>query len=200
MIVRAMIFAVLMSASAAAAPPETGATSPDWVPSARAAAGELSSRLKAELTSALAESGPRGGVAVCRDRAPAIAASVSTEKLDIGRTALRVRNAENAPDRWERSVLESFRSQMRQGADPSQLERWQVLDSDGRKLGRWMKAIPMGPKCATCHGSDIAEPLADTIRTLYPDDEATGFTPGELRGAFTVRVDLSRSDTESGDG
>jgi hypothetical protein len=40
----------------------------------------------------------------------------------------------------------------------------------------------------------VAEPLAETIESLYPEDRATGFEVGELRGAFTVRVALPASE------
>jgi hypothetical protein len=49
-----------------------------------------------------------------------------------------------------------------------------------------MKAIPVGQVCLTCHGSDIAPELRTEINTYYPEDMATGFELGELRGAFTI--------------
>ncbi len=38
----------------------------------------------------------------------------------------------------------------------------------------------------TCHGSSLQPELKAEILCLYPNDQATGFKPGELRGAFTV--------------
>lgn len=167
------------------------AETPEWVDRARDAARQMGSELKAELTSALSESGPSGGVSVCRDRAPEIAEAVSAHDLRVGRTAPRVRNPENAPDAWERRVLDEFTRRFEAGDDPAAIERWEVVDVEGRRIGRWMKAIPMQPQCTLCHGASIAPPLAETIDRLYPEDQATGFEVGELRGAFTVRVDLS---------
>jgi hypothetical protein len=41
-----------------------------------------------------------------------------------------------------------------------------------------------------CHGSDI-DPYVDArIRELYPDDQARGFKPGDIRGAFTITQPL----------
>jgi hypothetical protein len=34
--------------------------------------------------------------------------------------------------------------------------------------------------------------MREVIGALYPQDQATGFSPGELRGAFTASVSLSR--------
>lgn len=169
-------------------------TPPDWVPEARQQSGQLGQQLVATLTDALSEEGPAGGIRVCRVEAPKIAARVSGSRFEVARTALRVRNPDNAPDGWEASVLRRFKARMDEGADPAGLEAWEVETVDGNRVGRYMKAIPMGPQCVVCHGENITPELAETIDKLYPHDEATGFAPGELRGAFTVTVDLSASD------
>ena len=83
---------------------------------------------------------------------------------------------------------------MSHGTDPAGLEEWQVETTDGGRVGRYMKAIPTGPQCVLCHGENIAPDLRETIQRLYPEDQATGFAPGELRGAFSVRVQLPATD------
>lgn len=172
----------------------TDDTPPGWVPEAREKSGQLGSQLISALNEALAERGPAGGVQVCNVEAPEIAERVSGSGFKVGRTALRVRNPANAPDAWEESVLQRFEASMKKGADPAGLETWQIDSIDGKRVGRYMKAIPTGPQCVICHGESIAPELAETIDRLYPEDRATGFAPGDLRGAFTVTVDLSASD------
>jgi hypothetical protein len=49
-----------------------------------------------------------------------------------------------------------------------------------------MRAIPTDAVCLTCHGATLAPELAAAIRRDYPDDAATGFSQGQLRGAFSV--------------
>ena len=49
-----------------------------------------------------------------------------------------------------------------------------------------MKAIPTGEVCLKCHGSNVAPDVKAAIGELYPEDQATGFKAGELRGAFSV--------------
>ena len=49
-----------------------------------------------------------------------------------------------------------------------------------------MKAIPTDDVCLTCHGKQIPEKLSAQLEKLYPDDQATGFSKGDIRGAFTV--------------
>jgi len=180
--------AVLLATAAVASSP------PEWTGQARSAAASLGSALMPELNRALTGDGPIAAVEVCNVRAPQIAAGINRPGLEIGRTALRVRNAANAPDEWERETLRHFKARLADGADPASLEAWTTATVDGRKLGRWMKAIPTAPLCITCHGETIAPELARTIEQLYPEDQATGFEVGQLRGAFTATMDLSGHD------
>ncbi|MGV6851130.1 MAG: c-type heme family protein [bacterium] len=49
---------------------------------------------------------------------------------------------------------------------------------------RFMKAIPAGRACMACHGQSINHGLASKIQQLYPQDQATGYQPGDIRCAF----------------
>jgi hypothetical protein len=60
------------------------------------------------------------------------------------------------------------------------------LNRGGRIEHLYMRAIPMEALCTTCHGATLAPDVAAAIARAYPGDQATGFTPGELRGAFSV--------------
>jgi hypothetical protein len=42
-----------------------------------------------------------------------------------------------------------------------------------------------------CHGELIATDVLQKIRAVYPLDQATGFKPGDLRGAFSVTKALN---------
>ncbi len=164
--------------------------SPDnaLVGSARAISMELAGKLKAQLEAALKEGGPQAALGICNTVAPEIAAEVS-ERLGgrVGRTALKVRNPKNAPDAFETDVLKRFAEEMSQGADGSKLEHAEIVETDGVRTFRYMKAIPMAAQpCAACHGQAVAPELMRSIRNLYPEDQATGFRPGDLRGAFTI--------------
>ena len=160
-----------------------------YVALARHAARGLGGELKGRLQAAMREGGPVAAVDVCQKEAPEIATKVSQElELEVGRTALRVRNAANAPDDWERAQLEAFKTAMEAGEDPAGLEASEVFEAEGQTVLRWMKPIPMGKVCATCHGSDIAPEVQAAVAAAYPEDAATGFEAGELRGAFTVTV------------
>jgi len=191
MIVRTVLLAASLALPTAAF---GDAEPPEWVAEARQKSAQLGSRLVEALREALVSRGPAGGVEVCNTRAPEIAGRISDDRFEVGRTALRVRNPNNAPDDWETSVLERFEHSMSRGADPAGLEAWHIETTDGERVGRYMKAIPTGPQCVLCHGENVAPALRETIQRLYPRDQATGFAPGELRGAFSVTVTLPATD------
>ena len=51
---------------------------------------------------------------------------------------------------------------------------------------QYLKPIVTGKVCLACHGSDVSGELKAKIKKLYPNDLATGFEEGSLRGAFLV--------------
>jgi hypothetical protein len=187
-VLAALAVSALVAGGVRAAEPDTA-----QVGQARAAVKELGEALKRELMASIAAGGPLAAIGVCKTIAPALAEKTSaTRGLKVGRTALRLRNPANAPDAWERAVLEDFAAQIKAGADPVKLEHAEtVTDAGGASTFRYMKAIPMGAvPCLSCHGAP--EPaLKAEITRLYPQDQATGFRPGELRGAFTVSAPAS---------
>ena len=158
---------------------------------ARSAADVLQRDLMAALTDAMATVGPGGALGVCNDKAPQIAASVlRNTSVDIGRTALRVRNPANAPDAWEKDEMAAFAAALASGQPAAGLERFKVEhDADGWRL-RWMRPIVLQPMCVSCHGKNIDSGVAELLSALYPADQAVDFEPGELRGAFTASVPI----------
>jgi hypothetical protein len=160
---------------------------PEWVGKSRELSTQLGKELKTELGAAIEKGGPVAAIEVCRSRAPAIAARLSAESgARVGRTALRVRNAGNAPDDLERAVLEQFAGDLAAGRVEGPLEAAFEIKREGGIERHYMRAIPTEALCLTCHGDTLAPELAAAIARDYPGDQATGFKLGELRGAFRV--------------
>ncbi len=154
---------------------------------ARALVKSFAGRLKSELVAALKSGGARQAVSVCNVAAPAVAAGKSEEPgWAVARTSLKLRNPGNAPDDWERRVLLMFEERKAKGADPKTLEHFEITRRDGKPVFRYMKAIPTGKPCLTCHGGSLAPELKAHLAKLYPSDKATGFALGDIRGAFTL--------------
>jgi hypothetical protein len=60
------------------------------------------------------------------------------------------------------------------------------MQHNGNKVFRYMKAIPTDDVCLMCHGEQIQENLSAELQRLYPNDQATGYKKGDIRGAFTA--------------
>lgn len=105
----------------------------------------------------------------------------------IRRTSLQYRNPKNKPDEQETALLTTFAAWKSQGRDLSKTDTVVALD-DGQVL--FAKPILLQPQCQTCHGvvgEAVSQELYAEIKKLYPEDKATGFKPGDLRGMWAVR-------------
>ncbi len=174
-----------------ASPAVHAAESEQLINETRAAMKALGGELKATLQSTMKSDGPLKAISVCNVKAPELARKISSEKgMEVGRTSLKVRNELNAPDPWELSVLEQFEHRKAQGEPVAGMEYSEVTRLNGDRVFRYMKAIPADDVCLMCHGKQIADNLSATINTLYPNDKATGFSKGDIRGAFSVTKTL----------
>lgn len=143
--------------------------------------------LQGALKSAIAAGGHVGAIDTCATVAPAIARQLSEESgATVRRTALKVRNPAAKPDAFERETMSAWiRGPV--GEDGKPAERTVVLaGKDGQPQVRWMRAIPTGDMCVACHGSAIAPDVEAAIAARYREDRATGFSPGDLRGAVSI--------------
>ena len=178
-----------LAASAAHAGP-SGSASPGPAGArdeARALVKQFATRLQGALKGAIEAQGFAHAIGVCKIEAPEIARSLGAESgWRVARTALRLRNPNNAPTPEERAVLADFLARAEAGEDLAKMDNEAVTQEAGRRRYRYMKAIPLGEICTNCHGTEIDPDLAAAIRAKYPQDRATGFKIGELRGAFTL--------------
>ncbi|OOZ37741.1 Tll0287-like domain-containing protein [Solemya velesiana gill symbiont] len=147
--------------------------------------------LKGELQKGMKSGGPVNAIEVCNTKAPGIARDASQNSgWDVARTSLKLRNPSNKPDTWELKALNDFEARKAAGEDPTKMEHTEVVEVNGQKTFRYMKAIPTGDVCLHCHGTAIKEPVVKKLDMLYPADKARGFNKGDLRGAFTLSKTL----------
>jgi len=146
--------------------------------------------LQGTLKSALQEGGPVHAIATCQSQAPAITSAAGADNWHLKRTSLKVRNPANRPDEWELKVLQQFEALKQQGQPLPALKHSEIIEKEGRRQYRYMSAIPTGPVCLTCHGNTIDTTVQAALNDKYPQDQATGFAVGDLRGAFSVSYDL----------
>lgn len=148
---------------------------------ARAALAPFKTTLREELGRALKTS-PEQAIEVCAQRAPELARAASHDGVVVGRSALKLRRAANAPRPWLAPVMD------RLSKEPSGSEAIEVVSlPDGRR--GYAEAIWIAPPCLTCHGDNLAPSVADKLREKYPNDAARGFRAGEFRGVFWAELD-----------
>lgn len=135
--------------------------------------------LKAALTEGMNE-GPIHAVSVCRIEAPSIAEQASTDGVRVGRSSHKLRNPDNAPKPWMEPLLARYET------DPDSREP-AVVVIDEKTVG-YVEPIFVQPLCINCHGETLAPELEATLDELYPNDEATGYAPGDLRGVFWAEL------------
>ncbi len=142
---------------------------------------EILKPFKMAMKKALVEglsSGPAEAIDACRVEAPALAAQFSTNDVVVGRSSHRLRNPANHGPAWIEDTLAYYVD------NPGERTPVVVTLDEGR--AGYIEPIDTAPLCLACHGKVLEPSVRETIETLYPDDEATGFDAGDLRGVFWV--------------
>jgi hypothetical protein len=205
LLVLTVLAGLLLTVSAIAADPEEGTVSaPEDAfkeaamleavrPVAAPVAGKLMEALSGRLMEAMGTGGPKAAISVCRDEAMVLSEAVRREKgiPHLKRVGVRVRNPENAPDPHEAAALAHFtRKGVEEGQYPAEWVQ-RVTLSDGQEQLRYYRAIPLQARCVGCHGPKDQIPgiIRDVLAEAYPEDAATGFEPGQLRGLMVVGLD-----------
>lgn len=168
---------------------------PELNAEARQLAQRFVGELKPQLKRAMLEGGPTLAIEACASLAPRIADELAAESgWLVKRVSLKSRNASRAqPDNWERVVLVDFDERQAAGESASLL----VHDEIEGDWYRYMQAQAVEPLCLMCHGKQLTEPVRAMLIEYYPDDWATGYGLGQVRGAISLARQLPVSSDSS---
>lgn len=150
---------------------------------------KLGGTLKAQLESA----GPEQAAMVCKQVSPALAAEYSGQDRVVKRVSLKPRNKTlGTPDAWETQQLESFEMNLREGKPVAGMEKGTIIEGPDGRWFRYIKAIPTQLPCLQCHGQpyQISQGMKTLLAREYPDDQATGYSAGAIRGAVSIKKKL----------
>jgi hypothetical protein len=100
----------------------------------------------------------------------------------------KYRNPKNKPDKFEQIALTEF------GKDKDLSEYKGVDKIDGKKVLRYLIPLYIEEACLKCHSAK--ENVPEFIQEDYPEDKATDYTFGDLRGAISVAVPIDRAEAE----
>ncbi len=98
----------------------------------------------------------------------------------MGRTSHRLRNPANAPPAWVEPLLAEY-------VDEPEAAAARAVYLEGDRIG-YVEPIRAIHLCVSCHGPNVDPELLAEVRSLYPEDQATGFRVGDLRGLFWVTL------------
>lgn len=158
--------------------------------------GEFQQDLKSELMAAMQEGGAVNAIEVCHVRAPEIAAAHSREGVwSIVRVTDQPRRPEHMASEHQLNVMANF-------ADSAHAEEmyteWRTTEA-GDSTFVYYQPIRIGGLCTNCHGTQdkLAEGVEAKLTGLYPQDQATGYEVGDLRGMFVVTMDWPEAKEEA---
>jgi hypothetical protein len=158
---------------------------------ARQISSELADKVRGLLLKEIEIGGLAGAVRVCSEMAQNITREFNARSgHTVRRVSLRYRNPWNIPDEYERRKLEEL--DLLNKKKEMKNEYVEVIDEGEQKVLRYMRPLVALPICINCHG--LKENISADVKTIlsekYPDDRATGFLVGDLRGAISVKIAL----------
>ncbi|MCB0655245.1 MAG: DUF3365 domain-containing protein [Saprospiraceae bacterium] len=163
----------------------TGGSSPDlseYYTRGKEVAAVAQQTFFQEVSEALAEGGTEYALQFMHPvDNPKIDSLDNLYQCTIGRTSNKIRNVANKPSGPEElALVEAYVAGKITGDT--------VIIRDQHPVFYQPILLSM-PACLQCHGQpsvDITEETLDALRNLYPDDQATGYKLGDVRGLWKV--------------
>ena len=169
--------------------PDTSVVVAEGQKIAKAAFGTLSSN----LGKAMAEGGVPHALQFCNVEAMPLTDSLSSSYgLQLERVSHRPRNPDNRADSLEMATIKQYLSNIEQGKQ-IQPAVYKLED----KIAYHAPIRITNDLCLNCHGrvgTDITGQSIKVLQELYPEDEATGFEMGDLRGIWAIEFPRSYFD------
>lgn len=148
---------------------------------AQSATKELGSNLMAKMK----EGGVEAAIPFCHASALTITEKKAKEyQAEIKRTSHKIRNPKNKPSEDDTEILKKFISLTENNET---FEPIVQKGEDNRIV--FYSPILMQKQCLACHGSpgmELAVRTDSILKSYYPEDQATGFKEGDLRGMWKI--------------
>jgi len=142
------------------------------------------STLGRNLQAAMKEGGVSNAVKYCNLTAsPLVDSLEQVYKVEIKRTSTKLRNPQNKANKSEMEQLIAYENQIKAGEKLGPI----LHDVNNHKV--FHSPIHVMPLCEKCHGKKGETLNATdytTIKELYPEDMAIGYTNGDLRGMWSI--------------
>lgn len=151
-------------------------------------ATEAKQTLGKNLQNAMMEGGVQHAISFCNVNAMPIVDSLSKyHSVTIRRVSFKTRNPTDQPEDIERTLLEAYEFQWKDSIPLN--DNVQRLNDD-----RYLFTKPIfvdNALCLACHGTSdngLLKETDDFIKSEYPEDQATGYEIGDLRGMWSITI------------
>lgn len=159
---------------------------------ARAAAlvGELKKSLLTAVSGALGQGAP-AAIEMCHAAAPSLTEAVSREGAIVGRATRKPRNGANEATGWQADALAYFEN-LHANKQPLAGQSFAKILDGGRVA--YAEPLVIQELCLTCHGQTLAPEVQNALAAKYPNDRATGYELGDLRGVAWAELPASQPE------
>ncbi|WP_296622341.1 DUF3365 domain-containing protein [Marivirga sp.] len=140
-----------------------------------------------KISEKYAEGGYEAAAEFCSMNAYPLTDSLAKEyKVFLKRVSNKYRNPNNASSDLEKQVLEAYKYSVEHGDDIG--ANVQFIRPGDTILYNKPIRIP-SELCLNCHGSpsQISEEVHSILKEEYPNDKATGYKVGDLRGMWSLK-------------
>lgn len=150
------------------------------------ASGALIQTLGGEVKARIQNEGAVAAVTFCSQQAQTLTRKVSqTHGVDMKRVSLQQRSPLNRPTPEEIELMKAWNFKIAQGEQPTA----HLVKNGSQGYTYYKPLVIANEACLKCHGNvDPASPLGQAIHTIYPQDRATGYKMGDLRGMVVVNI------------
>lgn len=140
------------------------------------------------LVKAISKEGTAGAIEFCNEKALEITDSVSVmNNVIIRRISDKPRNPKNTANEEELGYITYFKKLVAAGKDPKP-----IVISEGGEVDFYYP-ITTNSMCLQCHGKpeeQISAETFTTLKSLYPQDKAVGYSENEVRGVWSINFDI----------
>lgn len=157
----------------------------DYLAIGKEIAGNTFEVLGGQLKEQMSIGGAVGALSYCNTQAMPLTDSLSSlYNVNIQRVAMNYRNPLNEAKNQDIDVFHNYSSDLEHGKKP--MPQLHVNDKEETVF---YAPIILKAQCVVCHGApktQIDSTTFVTINQLYPNDLATGFSEGDLRGLWKI--------------
>lgn len=141
--------------------------------------------LSRNLVEHMKQGGPLQAISFCNEQALPITDQLSEKyNVTIKRTSNKLRNTKNKPTEREKQIIDNY-------INLQKIEKnlMPIVEIDNTNKKHFYAPITIKANCLVCHGKigEAVNAKTDSvINIFYPNDKATGYKEGDVRGIWSI--------------